>query len=222
MWPVARAGEPLRPPRRVTSESAHAPSWQGDSRHILYQSLDQLRIVDIETGETTDGAARPEVDARDSDRPHRRACRQAARHEERRRCAPNVDITIDRQPASSASRRTRQRTTPGGNVVDASNLTVMPGLTGVPLASAEGLRRRAGPRAGWRSASPRCAARATRRTKPSRIARPTKPACARPARLRHRLPDGVEPRLLQDGHRHLERRASSRWSCSAPKCCSTI
>src|ERR1019366_9295882 len=36
----------------VTSESAHMPSWQGDSRHILYQSLDKLRIVDIETGET--------------------------------------------------------------------------------------------------------------------------------------------------------------------------
>ena len=33
-------GAPLGPPRRVTAESAHAPSWQGDSRHILYQSLD--------------------------------------------------------------------------------------------------------------------------------------------------------------------------------------
>ena len=51
VWPVAPSGEPLGPPRRVTSESAHAPSWQGDSRHILYQSLDQFRIVDIETGE---------------------------------------------------------------------------------------------------------------------------------------------------------------------------
>ena len=36
----------------MTTESAHAPVWQGDSRHILYQSLDTLRIVDIETGET--------------------------------------------------------------------------------------------------------------------------------------------------------------------------
>ena len=52
VWPVSAAGEPLGPPRRVTTESAHAPSWQGDSRHILYQSLDKLRIVDIETGET--------------------------------------------------------------------------------------------------------------------------------------------------------------------------
>ena len=52
VWPVSPAGEPLGPPRRVTTESAHAPSWAGDSRHILYQSLDQLRIIDLETGET--------------------------------------------------------------------------------------------------------------------------------------------------------------------------
>ena len=42
----------MGPPRHITSESAHAPSWQGDSRHILYQSLDKLRIVDVESGET--------------------------------------------------------------------------------------------------------------------------------------------------------------------------
>ena len=52
VWPVSPSGAPLGPPRHVTTESAHAPSWQGDSRHVLYQSLDQLRIVDIETGET--------------------------------------------------------------------------------------------------------------------------------------------------------------------------
>src|SRR5205823_503399 len=49
VWPVSPAGEPLGPPRRVTTESAHAPSWQGDSRHILYQSLDKLRLLDLET-----------------------------------------------------------------------------------------------------------------------------------------------------------------------------
>ena len=52
VWPVSASGEPLGPPRHITTESAHAPSWQGDSRHVLYQSLDKLRIVDIETGET--------------------------------------------------------------------------------------------------------------------------------------------------------------------------
>src|ERR1700716_2847421 len=49
---VAVSGEPLGPPRRITTESAHAPSWAGDSRRLLYQSIDKLRIVDIETGAT--------------------------------------------------------------------------------------------------------------------------------------------------------------------------
>src|SRR5205823_2981159 len=46
VWPVSPAGEPLGPPRRVTTESAHAPSWAGDSRRILYQSYDKLRLLD--------------------------------------------------------------------------------------------------------------------------------------------------------------------------------
>ncbi len=52
--PVSRAGEPLGPPRRITTEQAHAPSWAGDSKRILYQSMDKLRLIDIETGEIKD------------------------------------------------------------------------------------------------------------------------------------------------------------------------
>src|SRR4029079_6418018 len=52
VWPVTPSGEPLGPPRHVTIESAHAPSWFGDSKRILYQGLgNQLKSVDIETGE---------------------------------------------------------------------------------------------------------------------------------------------------------------------------
>ncbi len=51
VFPVAPTGEPLGPPRHLTSEIAYAPSWAGDSRHILYQSNDKLRLLDIETGE---------------------------------------------------------------------------------------------------------------------------------------------------------------------------
>jgi hypothetical protein len=39
VWPVSPSGEPLGPPRHVTTESAHAPSWFGDSKRILYQAL---------------------------------------------------------------------------------------------------------------------------------------------------------------------------------------
>src|SRR5262249_31229317 len=52
VWPVEAGGEPLGPPRRITNESAHSPSWTGDSRHILHQSLDKLPIGDIESGDT--------------------------------------------------------------------------------------------------------------------------------------------------------------------------
>ena len=33
---------------------AHSPSWAGDSKRLLYQSMDKLRIVDIETGQVSD------------------------------------------------------------------------------------------------------------------------------------------------------------------------
>lgn len=52
--PVSPSGEPLGPPRRITTEQAHAPSWAGDSKRILYQSMDKLRLIDIETGEIKD------------------------------------------------------------------------------------------------------------------------------------------------------------------------
>jgi Tol biopolymer transport system component/imidazolonepropionase-like amidohydrolase len=51
VFPVSPSGEPLGPPRHLTSEIAYAPSWAGDSRHILYQSSDRLRLLDIVTGE---------------------------------------------------------------------------------------------------------------------------------------------------------------------------
>ncbi len=41
VWPVSWSGEPLGPPRNMTAESAHAPSWFGDSKRILYQGREQ-------------------------------------------------------------------------------------------------------------------------------------------------------------------------------------
>ena len=54
VFPVTKDGEPVGPPRRLTSEMAYNPSWSGDSRHILYQSMDHVRVIDIETGQITD------------------------------------------------------------------------------------------------------------------------------------------------------------------------
>jgi Tol biopolymer transport system component len=126
VWPVSPAGEPLGAIRRVTTESAHSPSWAGDSRHILYQSLDALKILDIETGESRtvplDLKYTPAV-------PTSRTLVHAGRLVDMKSptARTNVDITIDGNrivgvvPHAAANHNGRQ-------VVDASNLTVMPGL----------------------------------------------------------------------------------------------
>jgi hypothetical protein len=126
VWPVSAAGEPLGAPRRVTSESAHSPSWAGDSHHILYQSLDKLRIVDIESGDTQtvplDLTWTPAV-------PTTRTLVHAGTLIDMKSATPrsNVDVVIDGNrivrvvPHAAANHTGRQ-------VVDASGLTVMPGL----------------------------------------------------------------------------------------------
>jgi Tol biopolymer transport system component len=52
--PVGPEGAPRGPARALTTELAHAPSWTGDSRQILYQSNDKLRMVDVATGRGRD------------------------------------------------------------------------------------------------------------------------------------------------------------------------
>lgn len=126
VWPVAASGEPQGPPRRVTVESAHAPSWQGDSRHILYQSLDQLRIVDIETGDTRTVPLSltwtPAI-------PKTRTVIHAGKLLDMKSAAArtNVDITVVGNKIVAVAPHAAAHHAQG-TVVDASNLTVMPGL----------------------------------------------------------------------------------------------
>jgi len=127
VWPVAPNGEPIGPPRHVTTESAHSPSWQGDSRHVLYQSLDKLRILDIETGETRtvplDLKWTPAI-------PTTHVVVHAGRLVDMTGpdAKTNMDVIIDgnritRVVAHSDANHAN------GQVVDAGGLTVMPGLT---------------------------------------------------------------------------------------------
>ena len=126
VWPVAPSGEPVGPPRRVTTESAHAPSWAGDSRHILYQSLDKLRLIDIESGDVRDVP----VDLKYTlDVPKARVVVHAGTLVDMKSATPrtNVDIVIEGnrirgvEPHSSARHN-------GAQVVDAGSYTAMPGL----------------------------------------------------------------------------------------------
>lgn len=50
VWPVAADGTPLGAPRAYTAEISHYPTWSGDSRSILFQAADKLKIVNTETG----------------------------------------------------------------------------------------------------------------------------------------------------------------------------
>jgi Tol biopolymer transport system component/imidazolonepropionase-like amidohydrolase len=126
VWPVSASGEPLGPPRRITSESAHSPSWQGDSRHVLYQSLDKLRIVDIETGEARtvpfDLHYTPAI-------PTGRTVVHAGKLIDMKSAdaRSNVDVVIVGNKIVSvvAHAEANHKT---GTVVDAADLTVMPGL----------------------------------------------------------------------------------------------
>jgi Tol biopolymer transport system component len=125
VWPVSAAGEPLGPPRRITNESAHAPSWSGDSRHILYQSIDKLRIVDVENGDIRtvplDLKYTPAI-------PTSRLLVHAGTLVDMKSAASraNVDIVVEGNKITSVVPHADANHT--GHVVDASNLTVMPGL----------------------------------------------------------------------------------------------
>jgi Tol biopolymer transport system component len=124
--PVDAEGRPLGPPRRVSNEIAHSPSWTGDSRRILYQSNDRLRLLDLETGVATDVPVnltyRPAI-------PTSRVVVHAGRLVDGRSetARGNMDVVIsgnriERVVPHAAAIHT------GARVVDASGLTVMPGL----------------------------------------------------------------------------------------------
>jgi Tol biopolymer transport system component len=128
LWvvPVSPAGEPRGEPRRLTEEMAHDPSWTADSRRVLYQSMDRLRLVDVESGVAQDVPLgltyAPSVPAE-----------ALVVHASRLvsgtspTAAADVDVVIDGnriiavEPHADAHHQ-------GRTVVDASGLTVMPGL----------------------------------------------------------------------------------------------
>ena len=47
VWPVTPEGRPAGQPRPLTTELAGSPTWTGDSRFILYQAGDRLKLVDV-------------------------------------------------------------------------------------------------------------------------------------------------------------------------------
>src|SRR4029450_1697992 len=126
VWPVDASGQPLGPPRRITTESAHAPSWAGDSRHVLYQSLDKLRLVDVESGETRDVP----LDLKYAlDVPKGRLVVHAGTLVDMKSpsARTDVDIVIEGNRIRSVEPHSAGRHS-GAQVLGVSTLTAMPGL----------------------------------------------------------------------------------------------
>lgn len=124
--PVDASGATTGPPVRLTTEMAHAPSWTGDSRNILYQSNERLRLIDVETLAVRDVA----LDLRYAPAvPTTRLVVHAetlvdgistsARNDQDIEIAGNRIVNVT--PHEDATHRRAA-------VVDASGLTVMPGL----------------------------------------------------------------------------------------------
>jgi hypothetical protein len=117
-------GEPTGPPRRLTDEVAESPSWGNGSREILYQSNGRLRIVSADGGEPR--TARVDLRWRRADPPRRQVIHagrlwDGVSHDVRR----NVDIVLlDNRIVRITPHRDRR----GRRVIDASGLTVIPGL----------------------------------------------------------------------------------------------
>jgi Tol biopolymer transport system component len=126
VWLVSPKGEPLGPPRKMTTEIAYAPSWAGDSRHILYQSLDKLKEIDILSGETQ------EIPLNLTYRPaipsgtmvvHVGLLVDGISQTARR----NMDIVIERNRITAVRPHTA-KIPAGAKLIDASEYTAMPGL----------------------------------------------------------------------------------------------
>jgi len=126
VWPVSHSGEPLGPPRHITTEMAYSPSWAGDSEHILYQSMDKLKIVDILSGEVQavplDLKYSPAI-------PQGRMVVHAGRlvDGKSQTARSGMDIVIEGNRIVSVAPHSASLHA-GAKLVDASSLTAMPGL----------------------------------------------------------------------------------------------
>ena len=124
--PVSPTGEITGTARRLTTEMAHAPSWTADSRRILYQSMDRLRLLDVDRGTAVDVPLDlPYTPAIPSTRlvVHAGTLVDGTSDIVRR----DMDIVIDRNRIREVVAHS-EATHAGRDVVDASTRTVMPGL----------------------------------------------------------------------------------------------
>jgi Tol biopolymer transport system component/imidazolonepropionase-like amidohydrolase len=123
-FPVAPDGTPTGPARRLSPELANTPSWTRDSRTLLYQTADRLRLVDVVDGSTRDVTLRLTWSAKPVSTTS--VVHAARLFDGRSAVRENVDVVIagNRITRVEAHRADLHK----GIVVDASSGTVLPGL----------------------------------------------------------------------------------------------
>jgi imidazolonepropionase-like amidohydrolase len=125
LWvqPVDAQGTPRAEPRRVTDEIAESPSWSGDSDRLLYLSRGRLRLVAADGGRPRTVPVR--LGWRRSRAPRAQVVHAGALWDGvRRTLRRDVDITVRGRRIVRVERHRAGRDVD----VDASGLTVMPGL----------------------------------------------------------------------------------------------
>ena len=125
VFAVGHDGEPIGPLRELSTELAGSPTWTGDSRHILYQTDDRLKLVDVIDGDVREidpGLTWTAKTATNLTVIHAGRLWDGKSASARE----NVDIVLDGTRIKAVEPHRAALHT--GSVVDASNETVVPGL----------------------------------------------------------------------------------------------
>lgn len=126
LMPVDPTGTATGDPRTVNDDIVDAPSWSGDSTKLLYLSKGELKLAVATTGDTTDVAVPLQVEPR-IERGVKTIQAGAIWDGNSRTLRENVDIVVRDNRIESITDRGEQE--PEGEIIDATELTVMPGLT---------------------------------------------------------------------------------------------
>lgn len=127
LWvlPVDAAGQPTGEARQVNDEITDAPSWSGGSRRLLYLSGGRLRLIDAEGGRAS-GVELPLTWT--AARPSGRTVIHAGALWDGRSDRLRRDVTVVVEGNRIARVHDGHERGHGGTVVDATGLTLMPGL----------------------------------------------------------------------------------------------
>ncbi len=124
VMPIGPAGDPAGPPRQLTKELADGVSWAGPNR-LLYIATDRLKLIDVASGSTRDVPINLTWTRR---MPAGTMVVHAGRLIDGRQPAARTDIDIVIEGHRIRAVEPHRADLHTGTVVDASGLSVMPGL----------------------------------------------------------------------------------------------